>query len=174
MKLVNYVGDRKEIKSKDILAVVTETHEETMFALIDAFLKKDKKEALIVLDNLLANMNIPEDKALLAIQSFLVRQLRLLLHGKDMEEVFKTSSEFAVFSKTLHKWAESVEVKPGDKRQYLPFQKPYYASKLSKTSQKVSKGMLLSFFETLAALEVHVKRGTQYGRIRMESGLLEA
>jgi DNA polymerase III delta subunit len=173
MKLVNYVGDRKEIKSKDVTAVVTETHEETMFTLFDAFLKKDKKDVLSILDNLLANMNIPKEKALLAIQSFLVRQVRLLLQGKDMEEVFKSSSEFAAFSKTLRKWVESIDMKPGDKRQYLPFQKPYYAFKLSKTGQKVSGQMLLRLLDNLAAFDVHVKSGTRFGRVRLEIGLLE-
>lgn len=174
MKLVNYVGDRKEIRSKDIISIVTETHEDTMINLFEAFAGKHKREILYVFENLLQNMELSMDKSLLAIHSFLVRQVRLLLHAKDMEEVFKASPEYSIFLKTFNKWKEGLEKKPAEKRHYLPYQNPYYAYKLSKTSQNIARKDLISFFNTLTVFDMHVKRGTKYNRIHLECGLLEA
>jgi DNA polymerase III delta subunit len=169
MKLVNYVGDRKEIKSKDVLSIVTETHEENLTALFEALASTDKKETLYIFENLLLN-----GLHILAIHSYLVRQVRLLLQAKDMEEVFKAGSEYDIFLKTFHKWKESLEFKPSEKKHYLPYQNPYFAYKLSKTSQKISRKDLIAFLDTLVAFDINVKRGTKYDRIHMEHGLLEA
>ncbi|MDR2017372.1 MAG: hypothetical protein LBQ00_00535 [Syntrophobacterales bacterium] len=169
MKLVSYVGERGEIKSKDILAVGTETHEESMFALFDAFSRKDKKQALAVFENLLGN-----GLHVLAIHSFLVRQTRLLIHAKDMEEVFTANQEYSVFSKTFAKWKGSSGIKPSEKKHYLPFQKPYYAFKLSKTSEQISKQDLIAFLDMLTALDVAIKSGTKHERVLMEEALIEA
>ena len=167
MKLVTYVGERTEIKSRDILAIGTETHEDSLIALFDAFARKDKENTLAIFQNLLDN-GLP----ILAIHSFLVRQIRLLLHAKDMEEVFTASPEFPVFSKTFGKWKEIMDVKPSEKRHYLPFQKPYYAFNLSKTSGKISRKDLIAFFDMLAALDLSIKSGAKNERVRLEEGLI--
>jgi hypothetical protein len=169
MKLVAYVGERGEIKSKDILAVGTETHEESLITLFDAFQKKNMEEVLSIFQNLLLN-GLP----ILAIHSFLVRQTRLLLHAKDMEEVFRASPDYPVFAKTFGKWKDGVEIKPLEKKHYLPFQKPYYAFNLSKTSEKMSKKDLIAFFDMLAALDLGIKSGSKQDRVRLEEGLIGA
>lgn len=167
IKLVNYVGDRRDIRSKDILAVVAETHEESLISLFEALARKDKGEAIAIFENLLLNgFNI------LAIHSFLVKQIRLLLQAKDMEEIFRASPEFAIFAKTFGKWKEGMDLKPLDKRQYLPFQKPYYAFNLSKTSQGMSRKDLMSFFDMLAEFDVRIKSGTKHDRALLECGLI--
>jgi DNA polymerase III delta subunit len=169
MKLVTYVGERGEIRSKDILAVGTETHEESLITLFDAFARKDKKEALAIFENLLSN-----GLHVLAIHSFLTKQIRLLLHAKDMEEIFAAGPEYGAFAKTFGKWKDSMELKPLEKKQYLPFQKPYYAFNLSKTSHKISKRDLIAFLDMLAALDLSIKSGTKYERVRLEEGLISA
>jgi DNA polymerase III delta subunit len=169
MKIVCYVGERTDIKSKDILAVGTETHEESMITLFDAFTKKDKKETLAVFQNLLDN-----GLHVLAIHSFLVRQTRLLLHAKDMEEVFSASPDYPTFSKTFAKWKDNPDIKPTEKRHYLPFQKPYYAFNLSKTSEQISKQDLIAFLDMLADLDVAIKSGTKNERVLLEEGLIGA
>lgn len=170
MKLVTYVGDRGEIKSKDILTIGVETHEESLITLFDAFAKKNKKEALAIFENLLQN-----GLHVLAVHSFLVRQMRLLLHAKDMEEIFTASPDYGVFAKTFGKWKDGVDLKPSEKKHYLPFQKPYYAFKLSKTSEKISKRDLIAFFDMLAALDVAIKSGgTKHDRLYLEKGLIGA
>jgi DNA polymerase III delta subunit len=169
MKIVCYVGERGDIKSKDILAVGTETHEESLITLFDAFSKKDKEQTLAIFENLLEN-GLP----ILAIHSFLVRQTRLLLHAKDMEEVFSASPDYPVFSKTFAKWKDNPDIKPSEKKHYLPFQKPYYAFNLSKTSAQISKQDLIAFLDMLAALDVAIKSGTKNERVLLEEGLIGA
>jgi hypothetical protein len=169
MKLVNYVGERGEIRSKDILAVGTETHEESLITLFDAFAAKDRVAALTIFENLLSN-----GLHVLAIHSFLTKQIRLLLHAKDMEEIFAACPEYGAFARTFGKWKDSLDLKPLEKKHYLPFQKPYYAFNLSKTSRKISKRDLIAFLDMLAALDLSIKTGAKHERFRLEEGLIGA
>jgi DNA polymerase III delta subunit len=169
MKLINFIGEKQEIKSKDVLYVVTETHEESLFTLFDALAQMNKKEALNIFENLLLN-----GIHILAIQGYLVKQTRLMLQAKDMEEVFKAGSEYGTFLKTFNKWKEGLDLKPSDKRQHFPYQKPFYAYNLSKTSQKLKRKDLVAFFDVLTDFDTKIKRGSKFDRILLEYGLLEA
>ncbi|HBA55825.1 DNA polymerase III subunit delta [Syntrophorhabdus aromaticivorans] len=168
MKIVNYVGDKTTINSKDIQAIVAETHEESFLTLFDAIAGMDKKEVLSIFENLIEN-----GVHVLAIHSYLVRQIRLLLQAKDMEGLFKTAPEYPAFSRTFGKWKEGLDLKPMEKKHYFPYQKPYYAHKLSKVSRKTGKQAYIAFLEILTTLDTHIKKGTRYDRIRLECGLLE-
>ncbi len=169
MKLIAYVGDKQTIESKDIRAIVAETHEDTLMLLFDAFQKTDKKEMLAVFENLMEN-----GQNILAVHSYLVNQIRLLLQTKDMENMVDERSEYPVFAKAFKHWKEGLDMKSSEKRRYLPFQHPYYAYKLSKIGQKITTGDLLAFFDMLTDFDVQVKSGTKYDRVRMEYGLLKA
>jgi DNA polymerase III delta subunit len=166
-KLVNYAGEKRKIDSRDVQAVVTETHEENLVALFDALATMDRKEILAVFENLLLN-----GVHVLAIHSYLVRQVRLLLQAKDMEEVFKASPEYNQFVKAVAKWKESLDPRPGEKKHYLPHQKPFYAHKLAKISERIPRGTLISLFDTLASFDGVVKRGTKFERFILECGLV--
>ncbi|OPY72050.1 MAG: DNA polymerase III subunit delta [Syntrophorhabdus sp. PtaU1.Bin050] len=168
MKIVNYVGDKTNIDSKDIQAIVAETHEDSFITLFDAIAGMDKKEVLSIFENLIEN-----GVHILAIHSYLVRQIRLLLQAKDIEGLFKTPPEYPAFSRTFGKWKEGLELKPLEKKHYFPYQKPYYAHKLSKVSRKTTKQVFIAFLEILTMLDTHIKKGTRYDRIRLECGLLE-
>ena len=166
MKLINYVGERKEIKSGDVASVVTETHEDNLLSFFENM--SDKKEILRIFENLLLNgLNI------LAIQGFLVKQARLMLQAKDMEEVFKTNEEYPAFSKSFNKWREGIEMTPIEKKLYLPYQKAFYAFKLSQSSHKFKKGDLLFFLDMLLSFDAKAKSGTKHDRMYLEQGLLE-
>jgi len=167
LKLVSYVGDRKEIGSKDVRAVVTETHEESFLRLFEAFAAFDRQKMIGIFENLLEN---GED--ILAIQSYLVNQIRLLLQAKDMEEVFRAGQGFPLFKKTFLKWKEGLDLDAAERKRYLPYKHPYYAFQLSQTSRKMSKKDLIAFLDMLAGFDVSVKRGTRYGRTHLEYGLL--
>jgi DNA polymerase III delta subunit len=169
MKLINYVGAKKEIKSGDVKSIVTETHEENLLNFFDVIAQTDKKEMLNALETLLSSgMNI------IAIQGFLVKQARLMLQAKDIEEILKVSHEYPAFSKIFNKWKENIEMIPLEKKLYLPYQKTFYAYKLSKTSQRFKRKDLLSFLNMLMHFDNKVKSGTKQDRIRLEHGLLEA
>jgi len=169
MKLINYVGAKKEIKSGDVKSIVTESHEESLLNFFDVIAQTDKKEMLDKLEILLSGgMNM------LAIQGFLVKQTRLMLQAKDMEEISKVNYEYPAFAKIFNKWKESIEMTPLEKKLYLPYQKPFYAYKLSKTGQRFKRKDLLSFFNMLMYFDAKIKSGTKQDRIRLEHGLLEA
>jgi DNA polymerase III delta subunit len=168
MKLINFVGEKREIKLADVASVVTETHEDNLLNFFDTVAQADKKEMLNVFENLLLNgLNI------LAIQGFLVKQTRLMLQAKDMEEIFKAGHEYPAFSKTFSKWKEDIELTPIEKKLYLPYQKAYYAFKLSQTSRKLKRKNLLFFFDMLLSFDAKLKSGTKHDRIYLEQGLLE-
>jgi len=169
MKLIAYVGDKKTIESKDIKAIVAETHEDTLMALFDAFREADKKEMLAVFENLMEN-----GQNILAVHSYLVNQIRLLLQTKDMEHMVREGVEYPVFAKAFKQWKEGLDMKSSDKRRYLPFQHPYYAYKLSGIAQKIGTTDLLAFFDMLTDLDLQIKSGTKHDRVRMEYGLLNA
>ena len=167
-KLVAFVGEKNTIESKDIKAIVGETHEDSLMALFEAFQKFDKKEMLAIFENLIDN-----GQYILAIHSYLVNQIRLLLQTKDMEKMVREGVEYPVFAKAFKKWKEDLDLQSSEKRRYLPYQHPYYAYKLSKVGHNISKRDLLAFFEMLTTFDAQVKRGTKYDRIRMEYGLLK-
>jgi DNA polymerase III delta subunit len=168
-KLVAYVGDKNTIESKDIKVIVAETHEESLMGLFDAFQKMDKKETLAIFENLMES-----GQHILAIHSYLVNQIRLLLQTKDMEEMVREGVEYPVFAKAFKKWKEDLDLQSSEKRRYLPYQHPYYAYKLSKVGHKISQRDLLAFFEMLTTFDAQVKSGTKYDRVQMEYGLLKA
>jgi DNA polymerase III delta subunit len=167
-KLVAFVGEKNTIESKDIRTIVGETHEDSLMALFEAFQKFDKKEMLAIFENLIDN-----GQYILAIHSYLVNQIRLLLQTKDMEKMVREGVEYPVFAKVFKKWKEDLDLQSSEKRRYLPYQHPYYAYKLSKVGHNISQKDLLAFFEMLTTFDAQVKRGTKYDRVRMEYGLLK-
>ena len=167
-KLLDYAGDKETIEVRDVAAVVTQTHEDTLITLFDAMAQRNHKELVGILENLLA-----QGVHILAVQSFLVRQIRLLLQAKDMEDLLTTEMDYKMFAKTFTTLKESLDLAPHERKHYFPYQKPYYAFKLSKTSMKFSKKELVSLLGMLAHLDARIKKGTKYDRIRLEAGLLE-
>ena len=167
-KLLDYVGDRETIELRDVAAVVTQTHEDTLFTLFDAMAQRNHKESIGILENLLA-----QGVHILAVQSYLVRQIRLLLQAKDMEDLLTTEMDYKMFSKTFTALKESLDFAPKERKHYFPYQKPYYAFKLSKTSMKFSKKELVSLLGMLAHLDALIKKGAKHDRVRLETGLLE-
>jgi DNA polymerase III delta subunit len=168
MKLVNYIGDKSSINSKDIHAVVIEMHEDNLINLFESIAKLDNQEVLKIFENLLTN-----GVHILAIHSYLVRQIRLLLQAKDMEELYRANPDYGTFVKTFGKWKEGLEIKTSEKKHYFPYQKPFYAHKLSKASQRISKQTLISFLNSLTMADVRMKRGTRFDQFHMERDLLE-
>jgi len=169
LKLVGYVGDRTTIESRDINAVVTETHEESLMALFDAFSRMDRQEVLSIFENLLEN-----GQHILAIQSYLVNQVRLLIHAKDLEPLVVEVNAYPAFAPIFKRWKEKTDVETSGKKRYLSYQHPYYAFKLSGTSRRISRRSLIEFYEFLSFFDAKVKRGTKQDRTLMEYGLLKA
>lgn len=167
-KIINYIGDKSSIDSKDINSIVNEMHEDSLISLFDSIANMDKEEVLKIFENLLKN-----GVHILAIHSYLVRQIRLLLQAKDMEKLYRTNQDYGTFVKTLGKLKENLEIKTSEKKHYFPYQKPFYAYKLSKASRKIPKQALISFFNNLTMSDLRMKRGTRFDQIYMERDLLD-
>ncbi len=168
LKLINYVGDRTTIDSKDIGMVVTETHEDTLMVLFDAFSRMDKKEVLNIFEGLMEN-----GQHILAIHSYLVNQMRLLIQAKDLEPLIQDARAYAAFAPVFKRWKEGITVETPGKKRYLPFQHPYYAYKLYSTAKKLPRKTLVDFYGFLCSLDVKIKTGTKHDRALMEYGLLK-
>jgi DNA polymerase III delta subunit len=166
-KVISFSGEKKVIEAKDITAVVTETHEEDLISLSEAIAKKDRKQIMVIIDALLfQGMN------LLAIHGFMTRHIGLLLQAKDAHEFLAGTADFRIFSKGFGKLKEELDGGPAEKRNFLAYQKPYYAYNLCKTSQKFSEETLLSFLDMLARFDRTLKKGTKQDRVNFETGLL--
>lgn len=167
MKVINYVGVKSNIDSKDINIIVTDVHEDNLINLFDSLANKNKEEMLKVFENLLRN-----GLHILAIHSYLVRQIRLLLQAKDMEELYRANPDYGTFMKIFGKWKENLIIKTSEKKHYFNYQKPFYAHTLLKASQKIPKQTLVSFFNSLAKADIMMKGGTRFEQICMERDLL--
>ena len=168
LKLIGYVGDKTTIDSKDIQTVVTETHEDTLMVLFDAFSRMDKKEVLNIFEGLVEN-----GQHILAIHSYLVNQMRLLIQAKDLEPHIPEVRAYPAFASAFKRWKEEIEIDTSGKKRYLPFQHPYYAYKLFMTARKLPKKSLIESYEFLCSLDVKIKSGTKHDRALMEYGLLK-
>jgi DNA polymerase III delta subunit len=166
MKLIDYVGDRKTIESRDVSVTVSAGHEDSLIMLYDALAARQRKEISRIVVHLLG-----QGLHVLAIHNFLVKQMRLLLHAKDTASLFSKNPEYKLFSKIMGKIKDQVDFSPLDKKQYLPFQKPFYAFTLSKTSAKFSARELETFLAVLAGFDMSIKRGTKHEITRLESGI---
>ena len=168
-KLIAYTGSKQTIDSKDLESVMIKTHEDTFFSLFDALAAKDRKKTIETLDHL-----VSQGLPLLAIHSFLVRQIRLLLHAKDMEEFSRARLDFKTFVKTFGSAKEGLDPVPKERKHYLAYQSPKYAYNLLRTSSKFTKQDLISFLDRLAQFDKRVKKGTRHERLYLEAGILGA
>ncbi len=167
-KLINYVGDKKVIEAKDVAAVVTEVQEGDFIVLSEALARKDRKQIMLILDALLS-----QGLDLLAVHGFMTRHIGLLLQARDAEEFLGASSDFRQFSKEFGRLKGIIDSPPMEKRNFLAFQKPYYAYNLCKTGRRLTDDMLLSFLDMLTQFDRMVKKGTKHDRANFELGLLK-
>ncbi len=166
MKLIDYVGDRKTIESRDVSVTVSAGHEDTLIMLYDSLAGRQRKEISRILVHLLG-----QGLHVLAIHNFLAKQMRLLLHAKDTEPLFREHYEYKLFSKIIAQMKDQISFTPLDRKQYLAYQKPFYAFTLSKTSAKFSTKELEGFLGVLSNFDMRVKRGTKHEVTRLEAGI---
>lgn len=165
-KLISYVGKRERIDSKDIQAVISDSHEDRLYTLFEAFAAKDRKKTAALLDALLkSGMHI------LAVQGYLLRQVRLLLHAKDLAPG-GPPLPYGIFQKILPSAREDLDPKPRERKNYLTYQKPYPAFKLYQVSQKISSSDLIELYLHLADVDKAIKTGAANDRVLIERTLL--
>ena len=168
MKIINYVGERKRIESKDVKLLTESRHDETFLGLFDALAEENRRRVVEAFEGL-----VLQGTPLLWIHAFLLRQARLLLQGKDMEGLLGPRPDYPLFQKTFAKWKTSLASKSSEKKHYLPYQKPYYAFKLTQTSRKMSAPALMALFHRLALFDRRLKSGTKFELAHLEQALFK-
>ncbi len=166
-KVLSFVGDRTLVDAKDVAGIVTEMHEEDFISLSDALARNDRKRMMTILQTLMQQgMNI------LAIHNFLTRHIRLILQAKEADDLFSATSDFRSFSKQFPRLKERMDSVPLEKRNFLAYQKPFYAYNLYRTSRRFTADALLAFLGMLAQFDPKIKKGTRHERTNFEAGLL--
>jgi DNA polymerase III delta subunit len=166
-KLIDYMGEKQVIEAKDVSTVVTDMREEDFIALSEAVARRNRKEIVGILEALLS-----QGMDVLAVHGFLARRVRLLMQARDGQGALGGETDFRTFSKSFGKLKEDLDPPPLEKRNYLAYQKPYYAFNLAKASRKYGREDLISFFDMLARFDGRVKKGTRHDRVHFEAGLL--
>ena len=88
-KLVNYVGDRKEITVEDVQAVLERTKKDPLYDFTNAVTDKNTENALFYMDSLLSGGDVGHPLQLLAAISNQIRKLMIVKdftesrHGRD-------------------------------------------------------------------------------------------
>jgi hypothetical protein len=168
MKLINFAGERKRIELKDIRLLTSESHDESFLDLFQALADEDMKKAAKTFEGL-----VLQGTPLLWIHAFLLRQARLLLQSKDMEGLLGNRADYPLFQKAFTKWKGGLSSKSPEKKNYLLYQKPFYAFKLTQTSRKMPASALTALFHRLAAFDKQVKSGTKFELQNLELALFK-
>lgn len=89
-KIVDYIGDRKEITRADIESLLARSLENDIFKMVDAIGKKDKKTAIISLNDMLKNR-----ENAIRIFTMITRQFRILIQCKELREMGYSLNQIA-------------------------------------------------------------------------------
>lgn len=162
-KLLNYVGERREIRSKDVLDLVPDYMEENLISLLDALRTQDKREITRVLRALEENVDSPN-----LVLSYLIRLARLMLQAKDLREFLDEPQFYEGFRKMKGYLGNLGE----EKKNYFPNLNPKYAFAIYDLAKIMSPSRLSFLFFSLTQLDVRLKRGTKLERERLESILM--
>lgn len=165
MKLINFIGEKEVIDSKDVNTIVSKEGSKTLLDFFEALLGRDKRKCLELLDHF-----IKSGMDMQILQSYLLRQVRLFLQAKD--RMLFERSDYAEFQKNFKKWKDLLPLKPERVKEYLAYQKPFYAYKILKLSERFSFESLESLHESLFLWEIKRKRGSRTEKIFIEERLL--
>ena len=81
-KIVDYIGDRKEITKADIENLLPRSLEDDIFKMVDAIGKKDTKTAIRLLNDMLIN-----GENGIKILSMVIRQFRILIQCQELKQM---------------------------------------------------------------------------------------
>ncbi|MCS7280690.1 MAG: hypothetical protein NZ583_03555 [Desulfobacterota bacterium] len=167
MKLVNYVGERTEIKSKDVERIVTSSDEADVSRLFDAIKGGDRKEATKVLNGLLDRGLAP-----LIVSSYLSRILRLLLQAKDFSHLLDPYNSESSFMRKFYGIKQTYPVPSEDKKNYFLSLNPRHAMNIAAFASRVSLIRLKDLLRSLGTYDLKLKTGTKFERTLLELILL--
>lgn len=169
LKLVNYVGERQEIRSKDVEAITTGFEEETLISLFETIKEMDKKTMIEVIDNLLMRGTSP-----LMIHAYFCRVVRLLMQGKEIVNLLDPYDSEGGFFRKFSDLKNLFSFIPEDKKNYFPYLNPRYALNIAGIANRMPFRRLKDLYNSLTAYDLNVKTGTRFERTRLETVLLRS
>jgi len=167
LKLINYVGDRKEIRSADVDTIVSGSEEESLISLFEAIKEGDKRESIRILHTLFISGMSP-----LLVHAYLIRLVRLLIQAKEISNVLDLSNSETLFYKKFSGLRNLFPFLPEDKKNYFPLLSPKYALGLMKLANRISLKRLKDLYASLISYDLRLKTGTKFDTIRLENLLL--
>ena len=144
-KIKLFKGDNKNITRKDIDDLVTKTIDDNIFTLVDAIIKKDKKQAFEIYEDMLLHNEEP-----MKIMILLANKIRLLYQVK-------------ILSKTIHRDEEIGKIIGSH---------PYPVKLAREIVWDFKEEDLLSYLNQLAHIDINIKMGKTYQNIAFETFIL--
>lgn len=144
-KIKLFKGDNKNITRKDIDDLVTKTIDDNIFTLVDAIIKKDKKQAFEIYEDMLLHNEEP-----MKIMILLANKIRLLYQVK-------------ILSKTIHRDEEIGKIIGSH---------PYPVKLARGIVWYFKEEDLLSYLNQLAHIDINIKMGKTYQNIAFETFIL--
>ncbi len=163
LKLVNYVGEREQIRSKDVEEITIRTEEATLFSLFEIIKETDKRKILKVLNNLFDCGFHP-----LLINTYLERLVRLLIQSKEFVDLLESYYSEGSFVRKFSDLKNLFPFVPGEKKNYFPYLAPRYALSITNCAKRISLSRLKEFFKSLSEYDFLIKTGTKFERTRLE------
>jgi DNA polymerase-3 subunit delta len=150
-KLTLYVGDRKQIETEDVSAVVTRNKQARAFALGDALGDRDLPRLLRRLDEELWELKFDKQKSEIGLLYGLITKVRALLFLKEMlrEKWIKPERDYNRFKAQLER--VPVDQLPEDKRFNPLALNPYVLFKALPHAERYTAEELVEAMEALLA-----------------------
>lgn len=144
-KLKLFKGEEKNITREDIDKLVTKTIDDNIFTLVDAIIKKDKKQAFEIYEDMLLHNEEP-----IKIMILLANKIRLLYQVK-------------VLSKTIYRDEEIGKIIGSH---------PYPVKLAKNIVRNFKEQELLNYLDKLAHIDIDIKTGKTYQNIALETFIL--
>ncbi|MBN1662615.1 MAG: DNA polymerase III subunit delta [Deltaproteobacteria bacterium] len=167
-KLITYTGDRAVIQDADVDDVIGKTKEDTVFDLTGSLIKKDLAAALMSLDELL-------DRGTNHVQilSMMVREIRLLLHGKiyltsGVLKSFDQKMDYNRFQKAVYPAVKEMAAGKSREAKHLAGMHPYVIYNTLRGSGRFSKDALIAHLDELVDIDIALKTTARDPKLLLE------
>ncbi len=170
--LITYTGERAEIATADVEAVIGRTRDDTVFDLTEALAAGDLQKALASLGDLLYQGVHP-----LVILAMITREIRFLLHGKVLLLSgrlvgFRADMDFGRFQRAVYPSVKECQAELG-RGSTLAGQHPYVIYNALRNSARHSQGELLARMERVLRADVAMKSTGGDARLLLERLLID-
>ena len=188
-KLVTFIGDRKNITSEDINALVPQTKEESVFQLTDAFAQRDAAEVLRLAHELMASDHHPLE--ILGVVHTLLRNLLLAAgYSRDIsqQKLWNDKMSYGEFQKqTWPALKKNINGKKSGKKKtkegrivelesppepVFPDLHPFVAYKAMKDQANFTPAELIRGLKLLGAVDERIKRSAGDPLVLIEQTVL--